>query len=526
MDKGFLALALHAHLPYVRHPEYDEFLEEAWLYEAITETYIPLLDCLDLLTRDRVPFRLTLSLTPPLLNMLSDPLLQDRYLLRLDRLIDLAHHETARTKTNPAFAPLAEMYLRLFTHARHAFVHRHSRNLLQAFREFQDANVIEIIASAATHAYLPLMQHNPTAVAAQIRIGVEEYRRFFGRSPRGFWLPECAYYPGVEPFLTQQGIHYVFVDTHALLYATPRPFYGVYAPVYGPRHLAAFARDPESSKQVWSSIEGYPGDHDYRDFYRDVGYDLDYDYLRPYLPPTGERINLGIKYYRITGTTDHKLPYNPDRAREKAAIHAGNFLLNREKQIAWLASNMDRPPLVVAPYDAELFGHWWFEGPLWLDSVIRKAASDQHLLRLITPSEYLDLFPTNQQATPAMSSWGYKGYHEVWLSEENAWIYRHLDKVADRMTELATRFSYPTPLQCRALNQAAREILLAQSSDWAFLIQQHTAPHYATMRTKHHLLRFSRLYEDLRADQIDERWLSEIEARDSIFPSIDYRVYQ
>jgi 1,4-alpha-glucan branching enzyme len=253
------------------------------------------------------------------------------------------------------------MYLQLFTHARDAFVHRYSRNLLHAFRQFQDANAIEIIASAATHAYFPLMQHNPTAVAAQIRIGVEEYRRFFGRPPRGFWLPECAYYPGVETFLTQEGINYVFVDTHALLYATPRPFYGVYAPVYGPRQLAAFARDPESSKQVWSSIEGYPGDYDYRDFYRDAGYDLDYEYVRPYLPPTGERINLGIKYYRITGNTNHKLPYNPHQAREKAAIHAGNFIFNREKQIAWLASHMDRPPLVVAPYDAELFGHWWFE---------------------------------------------------------------------------------------------------------------------------------------------------------------------
>src|SRR5439155_18753495 len=200
------------------------------------------------------------------------------------------------------------------------------------------------------------------AARAQIRIGVEEYRRFFGRSPLGFWLPECAYYPGVDVLLKDYGIQYFVVDTHAVVYATPRPFYGVYAPLYCPSGVAAFGRDVESAKQVWSSVEGYPGDFDYRDFYRDVGYDLDYAYVRPYLPPTGERVNIGIKYYRITGNTDQKAPYNPSWAREKAALHAGHFLSNRRQQIERLTAVMDRPPLLVAPYDAELFGHWWFEG--------------------------------------------------------------------------------------------------------------------------------------------------------------------
>src|SRR6266702_4525150 len=289
---GFLALVLHTHLPYVRHPEYDEFLEESWLYEAITETYIPLLDMLERLARDRVPCRLTMSLTPPLLNMLSDPLLQDRYLHRLDRLIELAVNEQERTRSDPA---------------------------------------------------LHLLQVNEKAARAQIRIGVEEYRRFFGRSPLGFWLPECAYYPGVDVLLKDYGIQYFVVDTHAIVYATPRPFYAVYAPLYCPSGVAAFGRDVESSKQVWSAVEGYPGDEAYRDFYRDVGYDLDYDYIRPYLPPTGERVHVGIKYYRITGRTEEqKAPYDPRQARERAAVHASNFMFNRGKQIEWLAGRMDR----------------------------------------------------------------------------------------------------------------------------------------------------------------------------------------
>ncbi|MGE0683645.1 MAG: glycoside hydrolase family 57 protein [Candidatus Binatia bacterium] len=524
--KGFLSFVLHTHLPFVRHPEYEEFLEEGWLYEAITETYIPLIDLLEGVVRDQIPCRLTMSFTPPLLNMLSDPLLQERYLRRLERLLELADKERVRTRNEPAFSSLADMYWRLFDHSRTTFAERYGRNLIQAFRYFQERGVLEIIACAATHGYLPLLRVNEKAVRAQIQIGVDEYRRFFGRDPLGFWLPECAYYPGVDSLLKDYGIQYFLVDTHAILYATPQPLYGVYAPVYCPSGVAAFGRDAESSKQVWSSQEGYPGDFVYRDFYRDVGYDLNYDTIRPYLPPTGERVNVGIKYYRITGKTDQKIPYDPQLAQERAAQHAANFVFNREKQIEWLSSKMNRLPLVTAPYDTELFGHWWFEGPQWLNYVIRKVAYDQKVFQLATPADYLDRYPTNQVATPTASSWGHRGYSEVWLSEENDWIYRHLHKAADYMSELATRFPQANELQQRALNQAARELLLAQSSDWAFLMQQKTAHQYAVRRTTQHLQRFHRLYDALCTDQINEQWLGEIEARDNIFPTLDYRVYR
>lgn len=523
---GFLSIVLHTHLPFVRHPEYEEFLEENWLYEAITETYIPLLDMLEGFARDQVSCRLTMSLTPPLLNMLSDPLLQERYLHRLDRLIELTEKERVRTRRDPIFSDLAAMYWRLFTHARTTFAERYGCNLIQGFRHFQDQGLLEIIACAATHGYLPLLQTHEKAVRAQIRIGIDEYRRFLGCSPKGFWLPECAYYPGLDGVLKDYGVQYFIVDTHAILYATPQPLYGVYAPVYCPTGVAAFGRDGESSRQVWSSEVGYPGDFVYRDFYRDIGYDLNYDYIRPYLPPTEERVNIGIKYYRITGKTSQKIPYDPRLAEERAAEHAGNFVFNRERQIERLSRTMDRPPLVLAPYDAELFGHWWFEGPQWLNSVIRKVANDQQVFQLATPSDYLERYLTNQVSTPTASSWGHKGYNAIWLSEENDWIYRHLHKAAERMMELATQFSEASPLQRRALNQAARELLLAQSSDWAFLIQQKTAQHYATHRTTQHLQRFTHLYDDVRSGHINEQRLGEIEARDNIFPTLDYQIYR
>jgi 1,4-alpha-glucan branching enzyme len=281
----------------------------------------------------------------------------------------------------------------------------------------------------------------------------------------------------------------------------------------------------ESSKQVWSAQEGYPGDHHYRDFYRDVGFDLDYDYVKPYLHGGGSRVYTGIKYYRITGRGDHKEPYDPDVAREKAAGHAANFMFNREKQVEYLHDFLKKEPIIVAPYDAELFGHWWFEGPQWIDFLFRKCAFDQDVFDLITPSEYLSKYPRNQVATPSLSSWGWKGYNEVWLEGSNDWIYRHIHWAADRMVELANDGDGGDPLRARALKQAARELLLAQSSDWAFIMKTGTAVTYALKRTKDHLGRFRKLYEDLKHGSIDIDWLSDAEAKDNIFPELDYRIY-
>ncbi len=525
MEKGYLALVLHSHLPYVRHPEHDRFLEEDWLYEAITETYIPLINVFDGLVNDGVDFRVTMSLTPTLLSMLTDPLLQQRYVRHIGRLIELAESEIERTRDQPALNPLAHMYRDLFMNARFVFEEKYGRNLVAAFRKFQDLGRVEIMTCGATHGFLPLMQ-NKNAVRAQIKVAVEHHTRHLGRAPKGIWLPECGYYPGLDEVLHEAGIRYFFTDAHGVFHASPRPKYGVYAPIYCRSGVAAFGRDIESSKQVWSSVEGYPGDNNYRDFYRDVGFDLDYDYIRPYLHPDGVRVNLGIKYHKITGSTNHKDPYIRGWALDRAAEHAGNFLFNREKQVEWLAGVFqDRKPIIVAPYDAELYGHWWFEGPDWINYLIRKTVFDQSTVRLITPSEYLRENPKCQISTPSLSSWGYKGYAEVWLEQSNDWIYRHLHKAADRMVELARSFPHADGLLLRALNQAARELLLAQSSDWAFIMKTGSHVEYAIRRTKEHVLRLDRLYRDIRGNALDEGWLSDIEYKDNLFPDIDYRVY-
>jgi 1,4-alpha-glucan branching enzyme len=526
MPVGYLSLVLHAHLPFVRHPEYEDFLEEDWLYEAITETYIPLLEVFDGLERDGVDWRVTMSVTPTLAAMLSDPLLQYRYVRHLDNLLALTNKELERTRWSPEFHPLAEMYHQRFTRAREVFVNQYGNNLLNGFRRFFETGKLELMTCAATHGFLPLMVVNENARRAQIEIGCREFERHFGKRPRGIWLAECGYIEGVDKLLKEAGLRYFFVDTHGVLFAEPRPKYGVYAPILCPgTNVAALARDTESSKQVWSAIEGYPGDACYRDFYRDVGFDLDYEYLKPHLHETGIRSLLGIKYFKITGRTDHKQPYDPKAALDKAADHAGNFLFNREKQVEWLAGSMDRPPLIVAPYDAELFGHWWFEGPDWINFLLRKMHYDQQIVKPITIPEYLEKYPNLQVAQPAMSSWGYKGYSEVWLEGSNDWIYRHLHEGADRMVELAHENPDPSPLCRRALNQAARELLLAQSSDWAFILKTGTMVDYAMQRTRVHVINLNHLYDQIKAKEIDEHWLGEIERRHNLFPDLDYRVY-
>lgn len=525
MKKGFLSLVLHAHLPYVRHPEHEEFLEERWLYEAITETYIPLIQMLERASSERIPFRLTMSVTPPLASMLQDELLQARYLRHINRLIELSAKEIERTKKDPGLHPLALMYFHRFSASRDIFEHHYHRDLTRAFKRFLDEGLLEIITCGATHGFLPLMSPAPQSVRGQIATACEHYEDVFGRRPRGIWLPECGYYPGYDKILGENGLQYFFVDSHGILNADPQPQKGVFAPLRTPGGPYAFGRDIESSKQVWSAKEGYPGDFDYREYYRDIGFDLDYEYIKSYIHPDGLRVSTGMKYYRITGKGGHKEPYQPERAHEKAAYHAANFLFNREKQIEYLHHKFGFQPIVVAPYDAELFGHWWYEGPQFLDFLMRKTVCDSQTVELITPGEYLQRSPEQQPATPSFSSWGYMGYAEYWLQGSNDWIYFHLHAASEKMHELARRYTSPNELERRALNQAARELLLAESSDWAFIMTTGTMVPYAIKRTKDHLLRFSRLHDDLLQGTIDLKWLEELEQYDNIFPRVNYRYY-
>jgi len=525
--QGFLSIVLHAHLPYVRHPEHDSFFEENWLFEAITECYLPLISALDRLHNDNIDYRLTLSLSPTLITMLRDELLQTRYLRHLHKLLELAEKEVTRTRHQPEYQKLARLYRRFFRNNLEVYQNQYQCDLVAAFKKHHSAGNLELICCAATHGFLPLLNVSETAVRNQVNIGIDTFKANLGFAPSGFWLPECAYYPGLEKVLGDAGINYFFVDTHGITDASQPAQNGVYAPLDCGNGVVAFGRDPESSRQVWSSHEGYPGDFDYREYYRDIGFDLDLDTIAPYILDGKTRINTGIKYYRITGGDLPKAIYDPKNALAKARVHAQDFINKRQLQIDAVGESMDRPPIIVTPYDAELFGHWWFEGPNWLEQVLRLASESSNSIHTITCSDYLNQITSHQTATPSASTWGEQGYSSYWINETNDWIYPVLHKAEAELERLAADLQglAVTALQTRALNQAARSILLAQASDWAFILKSGTTVEYAKKRITDHLARFNYLHDCIRKNRINERYLTALEIMDNIFPDIDFRDY-
>jgi 1,4-alpha-glucan branching enzyme len=292
--------------------------------------------------------------------------------------------------------------------------------------------------------------------------------------------------------------------------------------VVSPNGVVCIPRDRGTARLVWSRTDGYPGHPYYREFYRDLGFDLPAEQLGP----LGAGAMTGLKYHRITARGGaRKEPYDPEAAQRQADDHAADFVAQLEARARAGES------AVVAAYDAELFGHWWFEGPCFLEEFIRETATPEFQsdegFRLSTPSTYLARNDWLERIVPAASTWGHKGHLETWISDRNRWIYPHLHAAAQRLVTLARHAvkGSPSPLQSRCLDQMARELLLAQSSDWAFLISTGTAGSYARKRIRDHLHRFRTLFDQIVASKIDAAYLDACEERDRLYPGIDWRLF-
>ncbi len=515
--QGNLSLILHAHLPFVRHAEHEYFLEEEWLFEAVVECYLPLIDMLRRLEAGGFRNLLALSLSPTLTAMLADRHLQRRTARYLQNLLRLAERELGKAQGEEA-----EVLLFYKEHlAREATLYFDilQQDVIGEWGRLAKAGIVELFTTAATHAFLPLASRFPETVRAQVRVACQSHRHFFGSDPLGFWLPECAYYGGVEKVLAEENLRWFVVESHGLLHGTPRPRFAVYRHVFTPAGPAVFARDPESSRQVWSAERGYPGDPRYRDFYHDLGFQRSPEELRDH-PGHGPLPRFtGLKLHQVTGGGGAKRFYQRQQALEAVAEHARHFVEQRERQFQELLSILPLGPIIVAPFDAELFGHWWFEGPEFLETVIRLASTGQRPFNLVTPSAFLHDNPSAQLLLPASSSWGDRGHWEVWLQEANAWIYPHLHMASKRLIDCATRLqSSASPLQERLLAQMGRELMLAQASDWAFLMRGDSARSYAQSRTQSHIAAFTRLYEMIQSETIDEVYLLQREEACPLFP--------
>lgn len=530
MEKGYVSLVLHSHLPFVRHPDVNDSIEERWLFEVMLECYLPLIEVYDGLLKDGIKFEITMSITPPLMSMLEDDYLQNRFVEYTENLITLCEKEVIRTKNEKDLNKITEFYRERIKKL-YDIYKSYDCKLMNAFRKFDRLGVLEIITCSATHAILPLISIHRGAAKAQLYEGIKHYTEIVGHAPNGIWLPECAYSPELDSSLKEYGIKFFIVEDNAIELAKPKPIYGTYTPISLQNGIFAFGRDKESSYQVWSSSYGYPGDANYREFYRDIGFELTDDQLKPLLNEAGIRVSTGLKYYRITGKYEEKDYYDRDKAMERAKVHGIHFADCKKEQIERVSSNMGVPPIITCPYDTELFGHWWFEGPDFINEFIRNSTSDEYNFKLITPLNYMKKYKNIQTARINTSSWGENSDFSVWLNNKTSWILRDIHEMEEKMIRLSRTYkdldknSQNEILIIESLNQLARELMLAESSDWPFIIKNGTSVNYAVNRVKEHEKRFRTILDMIINDSIDEEYIRKVNDIDNIFDNIDYKIY-
>jgi 1,4-alpha-glucan branching enzyme len=536
-----------------------------WLNEATAESYIPLLQVFNRLAAQGLTSGVTLGITPILAEMLAAETFRREFVEYLDQKIQGAREDLGNFEKlgERHFASLARMWEDHYRGLLRAFREDFGQDLLKAFTGLMDQGVLEIITSAATHGYLPLLGRD-TAVQAQVKQGVATYRRHFGRDPKGFWLPECAYRPrylwapplsdlaaepvlrkGVEEFLSENGLDYFFIDSHLLkggraigVYKdrfealerlwerfasqyherpeeedkSPYQVYLVSSAPESKRPVAVFTRDPKTGLQVWSGEWGYPGDGNYLDFHK-------------------KRYPGGLRYWEVTSSKADladKQPYHPEWTTPRIQEQADHFVSMVVDILTEFRQQHGRAGMVVAPYDTELIGHWWFEGPEWVYEVLSRFQA--HTQVGLSPGSQLlkEAAPRHVISLPE-GSWGEGGYHWIWLNEMNEWTWRHIYPAEQEMEELAGLYAGASdPRLIDLLKQCGRSLFLLESSDWQFLISTFSARDYAELRLVTHRDDFKRLAAMVRRyaaegdlPQEDWNYFSLCRERDDVFPDLE-----
>ncbi len=554
---GAFTFVLHSHLPYARQAGMWPHGEE-WVHEAIAETYVPLLNSLYDLKEEGVDYRITISVTPILAEQLADPLIQEHFLTYAEEraawaAADIGRFEDAK---DPDMKQLAIYYHHWYSRMLSSFRDRFQSDILGALRKLQEDGLVEISTSAATHGYLPLLARD-SSIFGQLDTGIQAYERHFGRKPKAIWLPECAYRPsywdetdgepvnrpGIESFLAAQGIRVFFTETHSVeggnpvgkaageaigIYgavarrytleltpseqAEPGTTYNAYWVGDAVGEVAVLGRNSRTGQQVWSGDFGYPGDLWYREFHRKDGVS-------------------GMQYWRIGGPgldLGSKPTYDPNRALERTGDHARHFASLVEELLQGYRDSTGTYGIIASNYDTELFGHWWFEGVDWIKDVLRLLAASE-VVDLTTASAFIDEHDPERVMALPESSWGSGGNHFTWMNAETEWMWPLIHGAERRMEGLVAANPDAAGERSEVLNQAARELLLLQSSDWPFLVTTGQAKDYASQRFTEHVDRFNALAAiverggDMTLEESD--MLAALTDRDNPFPSIDYRVF-
>ncbi|MDR1419230.1 MAG: DUF1957 domain-containing protein [Treponema sp.] len=518
--RNAISIVLNAHLPFIQHDEGPYWSrEEQIFFDALSETYLPLLDVLARLDRDNVPFRLGISLSPVLCHLFSDEKLIKKYLDYTNRQIEFGWQEEDRTKGEDGLHSLAKYYVDLAGERRLSLMERHGGDILKSLDHYQRKGRVEILATAATGAFLPFLCSSPEAVQAQLEAGLASYRLNFGKYPLGFWLPELGWTAALDEHLRANNLGYTIVESHSLVFGNPPAEKGTFYPAKTPAGIFVLGRDfsPAGKFRAASPL--------YRDNGKDAGYDLPAGMVESFLSANGERSGTGYKYYGGLDGKDQRLFYDPDAARKQAAGDARRFLDASAARLGAAAAMMKERPVSLCVFDADDLGRLWYEGPVFIETLFREGAKRDDL-QFTNPAEFLYRQESSfQTVTPEFSSGGINGYAQTWLDASNDWIYRHLFRAAERMTEMAERFSDDSGLRERALNQAARELLLAEAADWPKMMYEGDSA-FARGRIEEHLRNFTTIYETLGSNYISTEWLTGLEKRHSIFPGINYRIFR
>jgi 1,4-alpha-glucan branching enzyme len=537
-------LTLHGHLPYVlQHGRWPH--GSVWLCEAAFDSYLPLIEALQRLEREKIPTPITLGITPVLANQLSHPAFASEFEAYMARRIEGAAGAPAQLSASgdAQLVPIARFWHERLTRLL-ALFRSLGGDLVGAFRGFEDRGRIELISSAATHGFLPLLARDES-IRLQLAVGVAEHKRLFGRAPTGCWLPECAYRPGgpwgpagarpqasragTDEHLAAAGYRYFFVDTHlvrageALGYPdvdaipvtgerTPYVAYRVASAKRGPppHDLFALVRDPKASSQVWSRAQGYPGDEWYLEFHKIRWPD-------------------GLRLWRVTGSgvdLGGKQRYDPGAASNSARNHAEHFasiLRETAQRIAEQKSARAPQPVVTAPFDAELFGHWWFEGVDFVEQLYRQLARNG--VRPVTARQHIGGGDGKSRPTIRLTegSWGKNGDFSMWLNEQTSWTWKRLWALEEAYWAVAAKALGGGPKPRAVLAQATRSMLLAQASDWQFIISTGEAADYANQRFDEHCGQAEDLVRALAGGKIDDATMQRVEAlgaQDNIFPNV------
>jgi 1,4-alpha-glucan branching enzyme len=524
-----ISLTLNLHAPFVRCPERDQAEEERWFFESLSETYLPLLGVFDRLDAEHIPFKMALCLSPTLCHMLRDEYLLESYLKYTDKQIVFGIRELERIGTGQSEGQrrLALEFYNQAIDKRVFFTERAGGNLLRAFDYYQRKGRVEILTTAATHAFLPFYAGYREAIQAQIEIAIASHRAVFGRNPHGFWLPELGWCEELDRYLRLYNFSYTILETHGLAAPDLAESRGSFFPVRTPAGVYAFARDFYSRRELEDDQAPWRMDPLYRDYQRDAGYELPAEAVGAFLTPNGGRTQTGCKYWATGEKPGDDLLYDPEKAGARAREFASAFLDARISRLKAAGEYLEALPISLCAFNADIFGRFWHEGPAFLEALFREGARRDGL-QFINPAEYLYKQDAGsfQTVMPEFSSWGFNGYGEMWLDASNDWLYRHALRSLERMVELAERFPNETGLKERALNQAAREILLVQNSDWPKMLYKQENADYARNQIESALRNFTTIYEALGSNYISTEWLTGLERRHNIFPAMNYRVFR